>query len=65
MPKLRLPRTFLPTGYTATLAIDPKRDSFDGVIAIAGEVKETTSVIWLHGKDLTITRASAWQDTEA
>ncbi len=52
----------MPTGYSATLAIDPKRDSFDGVIAIAGEVKETTSVIWLHGKDLTITRASAWQD---
>jgi cytosol alanyl aminopeptidase len=64
-PKLRLPKTFAPTGYTATLAIDPARDTFDGVIAIAGEVKDTTSVIWLHGKDLTIKRASAWQDAHS
>ncbi|HEX5063870.1 MAG TPA: M1 family aminopeptidase [Kofleriaceae bacterium] len=59
MPKLRLPKTFAPSGYTATLAIDPARDGFDGVIAITGEVKEKTPVIWLHGKDLTIKKASS------
>ncbi|HEY5922042.1 MAG TPA: M1 family aminopeptidase [Kofleriaceae bacterium] len=59
MPKLRLPKTFVPASYTATLAIDPARDGFDGVIAITGEVKERTTVIWLHGKDLVIKRASA------
>jgi cytosol alanyl aminopeptidase len=62
LPKLRLPKTFVPIGYTATLAVDPSRDTFDGVIAVAGEVKEGTSVIWLHGKDLVIKRASGWQD---
>jgi cytosol alanyl aminopeptidase len=65
MPKLRLPKTFVPTGYTATLTIDPARDTFDGVIAIAGQVTDASSVIWLHGKDLSIKRASGWQDIEA
>jgi len=61
MPTLRLPKTFAPSGYTATLAIDPARVGFDGVIAITGEVKERTPVIWLHGKDLTIKKASSPQ----
>lgn len=61
LPKLRLPRTFVPASYAATLSIDPTRDTFDGVIAITGEVKDRTPVIWLHGKDLAIKRASAQQ----
>ncbi len=59
LPGLRLPRTFTPTRYAARLSVDPAADSFDGVIAITGEVKEATPVIWLHGKDLQIRRASA------
>jgi alanyl aminopeptidase len=65
MPALRLPKTFAPTGYAATLAIDPARDTFGGVIAITGEVKAKTPVIWLHGKELTIKRASAGAQTVA
>ncbi|HEY5945621.1 MAG TPA: hypothetical protein VIV40_09015, partial [Kofleriaceae bacterium] len=59
MPKLRLPKTFAPTGYAATLAVDPARDTFEGVIAITGQVVQRTPVIWLHGKDLVIKRAAA------
>jgi alanyl aminopeptidase len=59
IPTLRLPRLFTPSSYTASLAIDPARDTFDGVIAITGEVSQATPVIWLHGKDLTIKQASA------
>jgi hypothetical protein len=59
VPTLRLPRNFLPASYTATLAIDPARSSFDGTIAIAGNVSEPSSVIWLHGRHLKITRAVA------
>jgi alanyl aminopeptidase len=58
-PALRLPRTFLPTGYAATLAIDPARPGFDGTIAITGNVSERSKVIWLHGRHLTIKRAIA------
>jgi cytosol alanyl aminopeptidase len=58
-PKLRLPRNFLPASYAATLAIDPAATGFDGTIAITGEVAERSSVIWLHGHQLAIKRASA------
>jgi alanyl aminopeptidase len=62
VPTLRLPRNFLPTSYTATLAIDPARDGFDGAIAIAGNVAQRSSVIWLHGRGLAIRRATATRD---
>src|SRR5215468_4139703 len=58
-PKLRLPRNFLPASYAATLAIDPAATGFDGTIAITGEIAERSSVIWLHGHQLAIKRASA------
>jgi alanyl aminopeptidase len=60
-PVLRLPRNFLPTSYTATLAIDPALSGFDGTIAIAGNVSEPSSVIWLHGRHLKIEHAAAAQ----
>jgi cytosol alanyl aminopeptidase len=59
MPTLRLPRNFLPTGYTARLAIDPAQSGFDGSIAIAGNVAQRSSVIWLHGYQLDVARAVA------
>jgi hypothetical protein len=37
-PTLRLPRNFVPTGYAATLVVDPAKTGFDGSIAITGEV---------------------------
>ena len=61
-PTLRLPRNFLPTGYTARLAIDPKRADFDGSIQIAGTVSELSSVIWLHAKELQVGKAVARRD---
>src|ERR1700704_6078526 len=53
-PKLRLPKNFTPTGYTAKLSIDPAKPVFDGAITIAGNVSERSSVIWLHGRHLTV-----------
>ncbi|HEY5933011.1 MAG TPA: M1 family metallopeptidase [Kofleriaceae bacterium] len=61
-PTLRLPRNFMPTGYKARLGIDPKLADFAGTIDIAGTVSERSSVIWLHGKDLTIKRGVARKD---
>lgn len=58
-PTLRLPRIFKPTGYTATLAIDPSSTTFAGAISITGEVSAKTDVIWLHGRHLTITNAGS------
>ena len=58
-PTLRLPRNFVPTSYTARLAIDPGRKDFTGAVLIAGTVAERSSVIWLHGKQLRIAKAVA------
>jgi cytosol alanyl aminopeptidase len=58
-PTLRLPRNFLPARYTATLAIDPALSGFDGTIAIAGNVSEPSSVIWLSARHLKIKHATA------
>ena len=64
-PTLRLPRNFTPTEYLAKLSIDPAKSGFDGAITIAGTVSERSSVIWLHGRHLTVRRASASRGDQA
>ncbi|MEO7095952.1 MAG: M1 family metallopeptidase [Polyangiales bacterium] len=59
MPKLRLPRNFVPTSYAARLDVDPAKNGFDGSIAITGLVDQRSSVIWLHGYHLRVSRATA------
>ncbi|HTL35266.1 MAG TPA: M1 family aminopeptidase [Kofleriaceae bacterium] len=61
-PTLRLPKNFVAKGYTASLAIDPAQPSFSGAIQITGDVRERSSVIWLHGKELTIKKATATRE---
>jgi alanyl aminopeptidase len=58
-PTLRLPKTFVEKSVAATLAIDPAKTGFSGSIALTGEVTEAAPVIWLHGKGLTIAKATA------
>jgi alanyl aminopeptidase len=59
VPKLRLPRLFVPASYVARLTIDPAKPTFTGSIAITGDIPVATSVIWLHGRHLTVKRATA------
>jgi len=63
VPKLRLPRLFVPASYAARLTIDPAKPKFDGSITIAGEITNATSVIWLHGRHLTVKKATATGST--
>ncbi len=58
-PTLRLPKNFVPTGYVARLDIDPAKTTFDGSIAISGVIGQPSSVIWLHGYHLKVSRATA------
>jgi len=51
-PTLRLPKTFVATGYTATLKIDPTKPTFTGKVVIDGTITVATNVVWLHAKDL-------------
>src|SRR5512140_2159990 len=48
-PDLRLPTTVRPLRHEVTLSIDPSTEDFTGEISIELDVKEPTSVIWLHG----------------
>ena len=57
-PKLRLPKTFVPTKYEATLKIDPGQPAFLGIVKIAGDIKARTQIIWLHGRHLQVTTIS-------
>src|SRR5205085_176660 len=58
-PTLRLPRNFLPTAYTARLAIDPAASDFTGAIQITGNIAERSAVLWLNARKLTVHKAVA------
>jgi peptidase M1-like protein/ERAP1-like protein len=61
-PTLRLPRNFVPTGYTARLDIDPANPGFEASIQIAGQIAERSLVVWLHARKLAIHTAVARRD---
>ena len=64
-PPLRLPTNFVPDGYVARLAIDPAQPAFTGSIQISGDLVQPSAVIWLHGKQLNVHRATATRDRQA
>ncbi len=60
-PALRLPGDVRPTGYSVELTLDPKVSAFQGVVELGLEVSKPTSVVWLHGKNLTVKEATLTQ----
>ena len=56
-PGLRLPDTIEPLGYKLRLEIDPDRETFRGHVDIRARVTKGIDVIWLHAKELEISRA--------
>ncbi len=61
-PKLRLPKDTRPTAETLELHIDPKLERFTGVVDISVVLDQPRAVVWLHGKDFHVTRATATPD---
>ena len=61
-PKLRLPADTRPTAETIELRVDPKQDRFSGVVDIAITLDQPRTVVWLHGRGLDVTRATAAPD---
>jgi cytosol alanyl aminopeptidase len=57
-PTLRLPTTVVPTSYQVKLTLDPAKPSFSGSIAIAVNVTQPVSTIWLNATDISIEQAS-------
>jgi alanyl aminopeptidase len=57
-PQLRLGDAARPIGYEIALTLRPEAAGFPGRVVIDLELRETTSVLWLHGKELQIETAS-------
>jgi alanyl aminopeptidase len=57
-PSFLLPDDAVPVKYRAELTIDPSRPTFDGSVQIDIELRRSTSLVWINGKDLTVEEAS-------
>src|SRR5918993_3596807 len=57
VPKGALPRIVVPSLVQLELRIDPGQPRFSGMARIEAEVTQPTQTIWMHGRDLTITKA--------
>jgi len=58
-PTGKLPAGVRPLSYHLDLILDPRGDEFSGEVAIDIEVDEPTNRIWLHGKGLVVSDATA------
>ncbi len=58
VPTGRLPADVKPLAYDLAFTVDPAKERFSGVATIDIEASAPTSLIWLHGKDLTVEAAS-------
>ncbi|HEX5459529.1 MAG TPA: M1 family aminopeptidase [Steroidobacteraceae bacterium] len=58
-PPLRmLPRWAVPQSYQLALQGDPAAGDYRGVVTIAVDLKKASDHLWLHGKDLRVTRVT-------
>lgn len=57
-PTGQLPRDVVPHAYRLNLTIDPRRESFSGFVEIDIELARATDVIWIHGLNLEVLRAT-------
>lgn len=64
-PGLRLPDTVEPLGYKLRLEVDPDTVTFKGHVDIRARVTHGTDVVWLHARQLEITRAQVRVGTAA
>ncbi len=58
-PKGRLPAGVRPVSYRVDLELDPRQNDFSGEVSIDVSLDAPTNRIWLHGKDLDVSDASA------
>ena len=64
-PKAQLPKTVRPTHYALALAIAPDQERFSGTAEIDVELDLPQQAIWMHAKNLHVTKASALQQGAA
>jgi alanyl aminopeptidase len=62
VPALRLPNDARPTAETLVLSIDPAQPRFQGTATIDVALDRARSVVWMHGRDLHVSRATLTPD---
>lgn len=58
IPVGKLPRTVVPSKVAVEMKIDPAQARFSGRVTMQVDVAEATRTFWMHGRDLSITRAT-------
>jgi alanyl aminopeptidase len=58
-PEGKLPQGVKPSAYYLDLTLDPRKDTFSGRVAIDIQLDQAGNHIWLHGKNLSVTKATA------
>ncbi|HEX5959688.1 MAG TPA: M1 family metallopeptidase [Rhodanobacteraceae bacterium] len=53
-PLTRLPDWAVPESYDLSLKTDPDRSGYSGTVAIKLDLKQASSYVWLHGKNLKV-----------
>jgi hypothetical protein len=56
LPVGQLPQSVQPLAYRLDLTIDPSRERFAGKVEIDVELRERASAIYMHGRDLRVSR---------
>ena len=59
IPHAQLPGNVIPQSYRVDMKMDPDAVGFSGVVEIDVEILKPTDKIWLHGKHMTVSSASA------
>ena len=59
IPHAQLPGNVVPRGYRVDMKMDPDAVGFSGVVEIDVEILKPTDKIWLHGKTMTVSSATA------
>ncbi|KAF1687338.1 aminopeptidase [Pseudoxanthomonas broegbernensis] len=59
VPRGRLPGWAVPRHYALELKVDPRQDAFQGQARIELALEQPSDHVWLHGKDLEVSRVAA------
>ena len=62
MPAGKLNGAVVPQAYRLDLTVNPAKDRFSGHVEIEAEVKQAGRYVWVHGRDLNVSRVTAMVD---
>ncbi|MGN6313870.1 MAG: M1 family metallopeptidase, partial [Rhodanobacteraceae bacterium] len=57
-PLEMLPRWAVPQSYELSLRSDPQKSGYSGTVTIAVDLKKASDHLWLHGKDLQVSKVT-------